>query len=67
MVEEKKESTGYVPPFETRTLISKYLGDVAILDQGYNKDLILLKTEAEKRDSLISEVEYEYSLALNKG
>ncbi len=65
MVESKP--AGYIPSPEVRALITKHLGDVVTLDSGYNKNVTLKQTEAKKRDELVSEIEYDFQLALNKG
>lgn len=59
--------SGYVPSEAERALITIHLGDAAMLDKGYNANITLKKEEAEKRAELISEIEYDFQLALNKG
>ena len=63
----ESQPAGYVPSPEVRALITKHLGDVVTLDSGYNKNVTLKQTEAKKRDELVSEIEYDFQLALNKG
>jgi hypothetical protein len=60
-------SAGYVPSEVERALITIHLGDAAMLDKGYSANITLKKEEAEKRCELISEIEYDFQLALNKG
>jgi len=38
-----------------------------LIDPDYKSSVLLSKTEADKRKELISEIEYDYQLALNKG
>lgn len=64
---ESTKTEGYVPSPECRAMIVKHLGDAAILDAGYNKNITLKKSEAERRCELVSEIEYDFQLALNKG
>jgi hypothetical protein len=59
--------TGYVPSEVERALITLHLGDAPMLDKGYNANITLKKEEAEKRCELVSEIEYDFQLALNKG
>jgi hypothetical protein len=59
--------SGYVPSEAERALITIHLGDAAMLDKGYNANITLKKEEAEKRTELITEIEYDFQLALNKG
>ena len=58
---------GYDPSSETRALVAKILGDGAHFDSGYNKNITLKKTEAERRFELVDEIEYDFQIAINKG
>ena len=58
MVDAKQQ--GYDPSNETRSLVVKHLGDKAHFDSGYNKNITLKKTEAEKRFELVNEIEYDF-------
>jgi hypothetical protein len=66
MVDAKKQQ-GYEPTSETRAIVAKHLGDGAYFDSGYNKNITLKKGEAERRFQLVSEIEYDFQIAINKG
>lgn len=61
------ESTAYTPSEDNKALIFKHLNDGAIIDAGYKKTVTLKQTEAKRRAELISNVEYDFQLALNTG
>ena len=48
-------------------MIVKHLGDGAIVDKKFKSSVVLTKEQAEKRRSLITEIEYDFSIALQKG
>lgn len=58
MVDAKQK--GFEPSSETRALVAKSLGDGAHFDSGYNKNITLKRTEAERRFKLVSEIEYDF-------
>ena len=47
--------------------MAKHFGDKAHYDTGYNKNITLRRTEAEKRFELVKEIEYDFQIAINKG
>ena len=57
----------FKPSEEEQLLINLHLGKNYQIDNEYKSSVLLKKTEAEKRKSLVSEIEYDYQLALNKG
>jgi len=68
MVENKDSTAAHFTPSEAeRSLIQTHLGLDAIVDKGYKATVLLKKEQAEKRKELISDIEYDYQLALNKG
>ena len=48
-------------------MIVKHLGDGAIVDKKFKSSVVLTKEQAEIRRSLITEIEYDFSIALQKG
>ena len=69
MVEEEKKSDDFKPSDKEEGIIKEVLGeDTVIVDKQFKKtNIVLTKAEAEKRESLIEDVEYDFQLALNKG
>lgn len=61
------ESKGYTPSKDFCDLVLKHLGSNATLDQGFAKNVTLKKSEAVRRKELVSEIEYDFQLALNLG
>ena len=62
-----ESSTQYEPTQEARALIFRHLGDEAIIDSGYKKQVLLTKDQAIRRAQLVSDIEYDFQLALQKG
>jgi len=64
---EKKE--GFEPSEEQKGFLERMFNlDETIVDPEYNSTHICLsEVEAGKRAELVSDIEYTYSLALNKG
>jgi len=74
MTEEKqidtgdaKATDGFEPSKEEQVMMLQHLGDETIVDKQHKVTVNLTKLEAEKRASLVEEVEYNFQLALNKG
>jgi hypothetical protein len=61
------KDSGYQPSDEAKDLVLKHLGANAYFEKGYNKSVLLKKSEAEKRKALITEVEYDFQVAINHG
>lgn len=59
MVEEVKADE-YEPSQQEQLLILKHLGDDAIVDKKYKSTVVLSREQADKRFSLIQEVEYDF-------
>ena len=64
---EASNQDGFKPSEAEEALIKKHLGNDAIVDAGYKANVNLTKSEAEYREKLIEDVEYDFQLALNKG
>lgn len=43
------------------------MGDDAVVDPGYKGSYLLSQVEAEKRAEVVSDIEYDFQLALRKG
>ena len=69
MVEANEDSKTdeYTPTAEEQLLITKHLGDNAIVDKKYKSTVVLSREQADKRKSLILEIEYDFQIALQKG
>ena len=68
MVENKDTTAAHFTPSEAeRSLIQTHLGLDATVDKGYKATVLLKQEQAEKRKSLVSDIEYDFQLALNKG
>ena len=69
MVEANAEvkTDEYTPSEAEQLLITKHLGDHAIVDKKYKATVVLSREQADKRRSLIREIEYDFQLALQKG
>ena len=69
MVESNQPSgqTAYKPSAEEQKLIIESLGEGALVDEFFKANVTLSKEQAETRERLISEIEYDYQLALRKG
>ena len=53
---------------EEQALITKYLGtEGVIIDSNFKSTAVLKETEAHRRKELISDVEYQFALALKHG
>ena len=63
---ESAPATNPATPDE-QALITKHLGDHAIIDQQFKTTAILKESEAQRRRELVSDVEYIFSVALNHG
>ena len=66
MVEEIKTDE-YTPSEQEQLLIIKHLGDHAIVDKKFKSTVVLSREQADVRNSLIRDIEYDYQLALKKG
>ena len=60
---------GFKPSGEQMGIINKlFKPEDTIIDSGYdNNNICLTQIESEKRASLVSDIEYTFSLALKKG
>ena len=60
---------GFQPTTEQMAIINKlFKPEDTIIDTGFeNNNICLTQTESEKRASLVSDIEYTFSLALKKG
>ena len=69
MVEATQENKtdDYTPSEEEQILITKFLGDAAIVDKKFKQTVVLTLEQAEWRKSIIQEIEYDFQLALQKG
>jgi hypothetical protein len=68
MVESSDAKEGVFGPTENeKKLMLKHLGDDAHVDSGYKGNFLLSKVEADKRKEIVSDIEYEFQLALQKG
>ena len=71
MVEEEKKGEGkeFKPSDKEEGILREVLGgDTVIVDKKFKvSNITLTKAEAEKRESLIEDVEYDFQLALNHG
>jgi len=66
MVEKDAEKN--VKAEAEKTLIATYLGTKNVLeDPKYKETAVLKETEAHRRAELVSDVEYNYQIALKKG
>ena len=61
------KNTGYKLTEQEQKLVKQHLGTFTHLDPFYKQTVHLTKAEAECRTSLVSEIEYDFQLALNKG
>ena len=57
----------YLPSEIERLLIAKNLGDAPMYDSGYKSTVTLKQEEAQRRFDLVSDIEYDFQLALNIG
>ena len=70
MVEANKQDAKndeFQPSDQERVLLVKHLGNDYRVDPKFKTTVVLSKTEANTRKSLIKEIEYDYQLALQKG
>jgi hypothetical protein len=65
MVEEKNQD--FIPTEEEKALIARHLGQGVVVDTGYKKTVNLSLEEADARARCVSDIEYDFSLALQKG
>jgi len=61
---EENKTSDYTPSDEEQLLILKHLGDGAIVDKKFKSTVVLSREQADKRRSFITEIEYDYQLAL---
>ena len=61
------KSEGYEPSVEEKIFITKHMGQNTICDSGYQKIVNLTQTEAQVRKEAVSEVEYNFSVAILRG
>lgn len=66
MVEATK-ADAYAPTDEEKLLITLHLGEKHFVDPSYKGSFLLKETEAHRRKELVSEIYYDYQLAVNKG
>ena len=59
MVEAKVTSV-YTPSEAEKLMITRHLGEDAIVDGGYKENVVLKKEEAERRVDLVSNIEYDF-------
>ena len=64
---ESTDQAGFKPDENEQALILQYLGSEAIVDEKFKTTQTLSKEQAEKREELVQEIEYDFQLALNKG
>ena len=64
---EASDQAGFRPNENEQALILQHLGDEAIVDEKFKATVTLSRTQAEKREELVQEIEYDFQLALNKG
>jgi len=64
---ETKELKAYDPSGDEKILLVKHLNESIIIDPGYKKNAVLTQDEAKTRKKYVSEIEYEFQLALHKG
>lgn len=57
----------YQPSDKEKQLVAQHLGAAALYDAGYKASVTLSKAEAMVRHGLVSDIEYDFQLALNKG
>ena len=68
MVESSDAKEGVFGPTEAeKRIILKNLGDDAVVDPGYKGSYLLSQVESEKRAEVVSDIEYDFQLALRKG
>jgi hypothetical protein len=68
MVESSDAKEGVFGPTENeKMLMHKRLGEGAFVDPGYKGSFLLSKVEAERRHEIVSDIEYDFQLALQKG
>ena len=67
MVEAAKEPEAFKLSEKESALALQHLGDELLIDPKYKATCELTEVEAERREQLVSEVEYSYQLALKKG
>jgi len=64
---ESKEVKPFDPSGDEKILLVKHLSENIMIDPGFKKNAILTEEEAKIRAKLITEIEYEFQLALQKG
>ena len=68
MVESSDAKEGVFGPTEIeKKYMFTYLGEDAVVDPGFKGSFLLSKVEAEQREKIISDIEYDFQLALKKG
>ena len=68
MVESSDAKEGVFGPTEAeKKLMLKHLGESFSVDSGYKASVLLSKIEAERRKEIVSDIEYDFQLALQKG
>lgn len=63
---DAKESV-YTPSENEKKLLMRHLGDEAVVDPGYLLNVLLSRDDANKRKEIVSDIEYDFQLALQKG
>ena len=64
---EATAQAGFRPSETEQALILQHLGDEAVVDEKFKSTVTLSRAQAETRERLIQEIEYDFQLALNKG